>query len=243
MCRPAKCSRTVNGALAAIGAAPLDPGLHQRRRFRRHRCRRLRRTRRAVRILPRRHAHRPRRAAAVSRRQLHLRRHRRPLSARDPAVDRRQRRRPLRGRESESVVGVSPEPGGLRNPRPRQGADWKEGRRRQHRESGCRARRDHRQGSGEAGRGGGLRRVRMARQRRRLRSADRRVAVGRRPDVPVARHRAAERRAERLCAVKRYGDDHRHDPAGDRRLVCAAGVGDREHHPGAWRWATGARTR
>ena len=60
---------------------------------------------------------------------------------------------------------------------------------------------DRQQGSGESCRGVRLRRLRMARQARRVRHPGRRVPLGRRRRVPVAQLAAGHRRAERLRAV------------------------------------------
>ena len=81
--RPRRCSRAVSGPAAGIAAAPTTSRVHQRRRLRRDVRRRCRRPRRNLRIVPRRHAHRPRPAAALRRRPA-VRRRRRSVSAGEP---------------------------------------------------------------------------------------------------------------------------------------------------------------
>ena len=114
LCRPPRCSRTKNGPLAATAAA--RTGFRATRNvadFAGTFGVGIGGPRRALRLVPGRHAHRPRRAAGLRRRS-DLRQLHRSLSPRQSVLDRRQHRRLLRRREVQHPVRVPPEPGGGR---------------------------------------------------------------------------------------------------------------------------------
>ena len=111
----------------------LHPGLHQRRRLRRHVRRRHQGPRRGLRLVPVRHAHRPRPAAALHQRP-ERRRHRRSLSAGQPAAGRGDNVGDFYvGAKVNLLSRVPAEAGGAGRARDREAADRRRGRRRRHR--------------------------------------------------------------------------------------------------------------
>ena len=191
-CRPPRCCEhaEVVGQRLPRAARTTSQGFTQRRRLRRHVRVRRPRPRGDLRLVPVRHAHRSRPAAALHRQRPGRRRRRSTATRASTAgLDRRQRRRLPRRREGQPAVGSRPEAGRrsrfaacVKLPTGDEDAGVSTGkarlRRRLHRQQG-----DH-----GPRRGRRLRRVRVPRRARRLRAA--RAARSAGASAPASRRAA-----------------------------------------------------
>ena len=214
-----------------------QPGIHRRLQLAGHVRGRTPRSRGAVRIVRGREPHRSGCAAAVSRdrqrgagrRQQAGRRLRTAEPARARGVERESARRPLGRREGQPVVGVAPAAGGRRDSRDGEGTDRRHRERREHGQSGFRARCDRQQGRERARRALRLRGFHRPRRSGRGR-VDQRVPLGRGRGVSVAQVAAVHGRSRRRALHEGHAGDE--DLAARRGwLLRACGLRVRDEVP------------